>query len=87
MIFPTGAPIYRFTKSECYSITRKSAGKFKTVKKKFMVTYLPKGVRRFIRAEKGRIRRQVTDAKVQLKLIEELKQRFTKKIKTVKTNA
>ena len=52
-----------------------------------MVTYLPKGVRRFIRAEKGRIRRQVTDAKVQLKLIEELKQRFTKKIKAVGTKA
>ena len=52
-----------------------------------MVTYLPKGVRRFIRAEKGRIRRQVTNAKVQLKLIEELKQKFAKKTETVKVKA
>jgi len=47
-----------------------------------MPTYLPKGVRRHIRDEKARIRRQVTGAKEQLKLIAELKQRFCSKTKT-----
>ncbi len=46
-----------------------------------MATFLSKGVRRFVREEKARIRRQVTDAKEQLKLIEELKQKFSKKTK------
>jgi hypothetical protein len=44
---------------------------------------MSKGVRKYIRQEKARIRRQVTDAKVQMKLIEELKQKFLKKVKAV----
>lgn len=44
-----------------------------------MAAYLPKGVRRFIRNEKARIRRQVADSKVQLDLIQALKKRFSKK--------
>ena len=48
-----------------------------------METFMSKGVRKYIRQEKARIRRQVTDAKVQMKLIEELKQKFLKKVKAV----
>ncbi|GEM_PF-1081931 len=49
-----------------------------------MATKLPKGIRRHIREEKARIRRQVMDVKEQEKLIVELKSKFIKKNKTTK---
>ena len=42
---------------------------------------MPKSLRKFIRKEKARIRREVLDMKEQEKLISELYQRFTKKDK------
>ena len=39
---------------------------------------LPKSLRKFIRKEKARIRREVLDLKEQEKLINELYQKFTK---------
>jgi len=42
---------------------------------------MPKSLRKFIRKEKARIRREVLDVKEQQKLISELCQRFTKKDK------
>lgn len=39
---------------------------------------LPKGIRKFIRKEKARIRRQVLDEKEQERLIEQLYQKFWK---------
>ena len=41
-----------------------------------MAKKLPKGIRKFIRDEKARLRREVTDLKEQQKLIEELKKKF-----------
>ena len=40
---------------------------------------LPKGLRKFIRQEKARIRREVLDIKEQEKQIQELYQKFLKK--------
>jgi hypothetical protein len=40
---------------------------------------LPKSIRKFIRKEKARIRREVFDLKEQEKLINQLYQRFSKK--------
>ncbi|MBZ9578022.1 hypothetical protein KJA13_03210 [Patescibacteria group bacterium] len=42
---------------------------------------MPKSLRKFIRKEKARIRREVLDMKEQEKLISELYQRLTKKDK------
>jgi len=42
---------------------------------------MPKSLRKFIRREKARIRREILDVKEQEKLISELYQRFTKKDK------
>jgi len=39
----------------------------------------PKGIRKYIRKEKARIRREVLDIKEQDKLIQELYQKFLKK--------
>jgi hypothetical protein len=41
-----------------------------------MARKLPKGIRKFIRSEKARIRRLVMDTKEQQKQIEELKKKF-----------
>jgi len=41
-----------------------------------MAKKLSKSIRKFIREEKARIRRQVLDIKEQQKLIEELKKKF-----------
>jgi molybdopterin converting factor small subunit len=43
-----------------------------------MTTRLPKSVRKFIRKEKARIRKEVLDKKEQEKLIQELYQKFLK---------
>jgi hypothetical protein len=42
---------------------------------------LPKSLRKYIRQEKARIRREVLDIKEQEKLIQELYQKFFKKLK------
>lgn len=42
---------------------------------------MPKSLRKFIRREKARIRREILDVKEQEKLISELYQRFIKKDK------
>jgi hypothetical protein len=42
---------------------------------------LPKGLRKYIRQEKARIRREVLDIKEQDKLIQELNQKFFEKLK------
>ncbi len=42
---------------------------------------MPKSLRKFIRREKARIRREILDVKEQEKLISELSQRFIKKDK------
>ncbi len=42
---------------------------------------MPKSLRKFIRREKARIRREILDVKEQEKLISELNQRFIKKDK------
>jgi len=42
-----------------------------------MARKLPKGIKKHIRQEKARIRKQVMDAKEQKKLIAELKSKFT----------
>ncbi len=48
---------------------------------------LPKSIRKFIREEKARIRREVLDLKEQEKLINELYQKFFKEdIKIAETN-
>ncbi len=44
-----------------------------------MLKKLPKSVKKYIRREKARIRRQFFDVKEQEKLIQELYQRFFKK--------
>ncbi len=43
---------------------------------------LPKSLRKFIRKEKARIRREVLDIKEQEKLIQELYQKIFEKLKT-----
>ena len=43
-----------------------------------MTRGLPKGLRKFIRREKARIRREALDMKEQEKLINDIYQRFTK---------
>ncbi len=43
-----------------------------------MTRGLPKGLRKFIRREKARIRREVLDMKEQEKLISEIYQKFVK---------
>jgi hypothetical protein len=43
-----------------------------------MTTRLPKSVRKFIRKEKARIRKEVLDKKEQERLIQELYQKFLK---------
>jgi hypothetical protein len=48
---------------------------------------LPKSLRKYIRMEKARIRREVLDLKEQEKLINEIYQKFPReKIKTTETN-
>lgn len=46
---------------------------------------LPRSIRKYIRKEKARIRREVFDLKEQEKLIGELYKKFSKKEKTKKT--
>jgi hypothetical protein len=43
-----------------------------------MTTRLPKSIRKFIRKEKARIRKEVLDKKEQERLIQELYQKFLK---------
>jgi len=45
---------------------------------------LPKSVRKYIRKEKARIRREVLDIKEQEKLIDQLYEKFLKKNKKIK---
>ena len=47
-----------------------------------MATTLPKGIRRFIRDEKARIRHTTADQKEQQKLIIQLKEKLNKPVKS-----
>ena len=51
-----------------------------------MAKKLPKSLRKFIRLEKTRIRREVSDIKKQKELINELYQKFIKTIKEDKSS-
>jgi len=53
---------------------------------RFMVKKLPKSLRKFIRREKARIRREVLDIKKQEELIVELYQKFLKTAKEDKSS-
>ena len=53
----------------------------------FMAKKLPQGLRKFIRREKARIRREVLDIKKQEELINELYQKFIKEVKEEKLSS